>query len=358
MRPARPWSWLATAWGAAAAAGSPPKKLTHLAKEFWTERKGQLAQPEKDLLNFCKLVHERINEEGAKLGYSPRTTAVALYLTTSHAYWVHSGDSRLYHFRDRRLLERTEDHSFLEMMVQHGAVKAEDMGSHPEQSTLLQSLGGEEYAAPSVGSSSVTAADAFLLCTDGFWERTKPEEMIDLLYAESAGHQDRLEQAVTRAVERNGPKGDKETVAVVLPNRPQPAAPDHSGKRPSLVLIALILGLLGATGLADSSAAEWTAEDVQTRPAPNGLAFLRAANERRTWPRHCLERDIRSERKHLRRFMDNPSGAYDLGSAAGEAAGAPRGGQWRLLSFPDHYPAGPGHSPGRRDSPARACQTP
>lgn len=195
------------------------QKLTQLASELWEERKGHLDKPAEDLAMLCQVAHEHINSEGSKLGISPRTTIVALYLTPSQAFWVHSGDSRLYHFRAGELLERTEDHSLLEIMVQRGAVKEEDMGSHPDQNTLLQSLGGDEFVEPSSGSADITPNDGFLLCTDGFWERTKPEEMAALVFAEQKGAAELLAEAVERALGRNGPKGDNVTVAVALPAR-------------------------------------------------------------------------------------------------------------------------------------------
>jgi len=200
------------------------QKVTELASDLWEERKGNLAKPADDLAMLCQVAHEHINSEGAKLGISPRTTIVAMYLTPTHAWWVHSGDSRLYHFRAGELLERTEDHSLLEMMVQRGAVKEEDMGAHPDQNTLLQSLGGEEYVTPSSGDADVTPDDGFLLCTDGFWERTPPEEMAELVFAERAGVTELLAKAVERAVDRNGPKGDNVTVALALPARLKPVA--------------------------------------------------------------------------------------------------------------------------------------
>jgi serine/threonine protein phosphatase PrpC len=189
------------------------------ASELWKERNGRFAKPEADLAALCRGAHERINSEGSRLHLSPRTTIIALYLTPTQAWWVHSGDSRLYRFCAGQLVERTEDHSLLEMMVQRGAVKEEDMGSHPDQNTLLQSLGGEQYMSPSEGMAQITPDDGFLLCTDGFWERTSPEEMAALVFAGRDKAATLLTQAVERAVERNGPKGDNVTVALALPAR-------------------------------------------------------------------------------------------------------------------------------------------
>ncbi|MEI9893050.1 MAG: protein phosphatase 2C domain-containing protein [Chthoniobacter sp.] len=219
------------------------QKVTELASDLWEERKGNLAKPAEDLAMLCQVAHEHINSEGSKLGISPRTTIVAMYLTPTHAWWIHSGDSRLYHFRAGELVERTEDHSLLEIMVQRGAVKEEDMGAHPDQNTLLQSLGGEEYVAPSTGDAAITPDDGFLLCTDGFWERTTPEEMAELVFAERAGITGLLAEAVERAVERNGPKGDNVTVALALPARVKAAAVPGSQKH-SIALFAGAAGLL------------------------------------------------------------------------------------------------------------------
>ena len=223
------------------------QKVKALASELWEKRQGSLSQPAEDLSNLCRDAHDQINSDGAELGISPRTTIVALYLTATEAHWIHSGDSRLYHFQAGQLVERTEDHTFLELMVQRGAVKEEDMGSHPDQNTLLQSLGGEEYIPPSTGMAAITPADSFLLCTDGFWERTKPEELAALAGAARVGAAALLAQAVTRAVERNGPRGDNVTVALALPAQDKTTVapvPERVAAKPNLRLLVVAAVLL------------------------------------------------------------------------------------------------------------------
>jgi PPM family protein phosphatase len=193
------------------------QKVIGLARQMWNERQGILRDPVGDLARFCQLAHNQINDEGSKRGLSPRATIVALFLMPAQAYWVHSGDSRLYHYRAGQLLERTEDHSVVQILVKQGIVAETDMGTHPDQGILLQALGGEEYTAPTHGTAEITPEDGFLLCTDGFWERTKVEEMAELLFSPRAQAALILEKAVARAVKRNGPKGDNVTVALALP---------------------------------------------------------------------------------------------------------------------------------------------
>jgi PPM family protein phosphatase len=193
------------------------QQIIATAQQLWANRNGEFSDPSKDLEALCREAHAQINAAGAQYGVSPRATIVALYLAPAGAYWIHSGDSRLYHFRAGELVSRTEDHSLLQVMVEQGLVKEDGMGTHPDQDLLIQSLGGDDYKSPSMGSTEITPQDAFLLCTDGFWERTKVEEMAELLFSNRGEAAMLLDQAVKRAVERNGPGGDNVTVAAILP---------------------------------------------------------------------------------------------------------------------------------------------
>jgi PPM family protein phosphatase len=216
------------------------------ARELWNERNGRFEDPSADLDALCRSAHREMNHRGAKRGISPRATVVALYLKPSQAFWVHSGDSRLYHFRSGKLLKRTEDDSVVEVMVKQGMLREEEMGEHPDQGRLLRSLGGEDYRSPTKGTAKLTSRDAFLLCTDGFWERTKVDEMSELLFGPQSSAAVRLRQAVDRAVKRNGPKGDNVTAIVALPSPDADTGsvlPSHRWLTPALVALSLLLAL-------------------------------------------------------------------------------------------------------------------
>lgn len=236
------------------------------AQDFWESRNGVLANPGKDLEGFCRLAHDRINEEGAKAGLRPHATIVALYLSGKRAHWIHSGDSRLYRFRGGKFLQRTEDHSLVQLMVKQRLAKEADMGGHADQSLLVKSLGGDDYREPSVGSAAIGPEDGFLLCTDGFWQRITVEEMQPLFKAGVGQTAAGLEQALKSAVERNGPDGDNVTVALALPAPssgaatgpqsiyPKPAAlPRLASRKPlGIATAGLALAVLVALGVITS----------------------------------------------------------------------------------------------------------
>lgn len=201
------------------------QKVKEMAAALWKQRDGKFQDPQTDLAALCSVSHQQINDVGRQHDMSPRATIVALYLTPTQATWAHSGDSRLFHIRAGHIFQRTSDHSVVEMLVKQGLVKESEMGEHPDQGTLLQSLGGEDYKDPSFGQAEIAPEDGFLLCTDGFWERTTPEEMGTLVASPAAETPALLKAAVLRAIQRNGPKGDNVTAALALPARSGIGAP-------------------------------------------------------------------------------------------------------------------------------------
>ena len=111
-----------------------------------------------------------------------KTTVVALYLSGTQACWCHVGDSRLYHFYNGRLADFTEDHSVCQIAVRLGEITRREIPGHPDRSKILKALGSEELE-PEIHPvvTLEKGFHAFLLCTDGLWERLQEDEiMLDL----------------------------------------------------------------------------------------------------------------------------------------------------------------------------------
>ena len=102
-----------------------------------------------------------------------RTTIAVLHLYEDKAVWMHCGDTRIYHIRDRRVNSVTIDHSVSQMAVSDGLISREELPKHVDRNRLTRSLGGSEFEAKirlSAASQIVKSGDRFLLCTDGWWE--------------------------------------------------------------------------------------------------------------------------------------------------------------------------------------------
>lgn len=141
-----------------------------------------------------------------------RTTCVLCLVQEGYAYWGHVGDSRLYHFRNHRLVRRTEDHSTIEELRRDGVISEEEMARHPRKSYLLRSLGGR--GEPRITLSEETplkTGDVLLLCSDGVWEAITTEEMAK--YAAMPNVEHGMDEMLSSAEKRMGENCDNVTVA-------------------------------------------------------------------------------------------------------------------------------------------------
>lgn len=137
-----------------------------------------------------------------------QTTAVTLIIHHDLALWGHIGDTRLYHFHKGCIQQQTSDHSVPQMLAKAGEISAAEIRFHEDRNCLLRSIGCEETFKPYLEQSPISlhSGDAFLLCTDGFWEYVFEAEMEeDLNQADSAAEWLKTMELrlLNRAPERN-----------------------------------------------------------------------------------------------------------------------------------------------------------
>ncbi|MFZ6757356.1 PP2C family protein-serine/threonine phosphatase [Undibacterium sp. Ji50W] len=109
------------------------------------------------------------------------TTIAALLIDQSNrcALLAHMGDTRIYQFRQGRIKTVTKDHSQAQMMVDAGFADYGQIRRHPKRNVLFAAIGAEGGFVPEVTTEAIELqdGDAFLLCTDGFWEWVYEHEM-------------------------------------------------------------------------------------------------------------------------------------------------------------------------------------
>ena len=116
----------------------------------------------------------------------PKTTIAVLYINDDNAIAAHVGDSRIYQFRGGKVLFQSQDHSVSQMAVAVGEITNDQIRSHPDRNKLLRALGSSEKIKSEITELSVKNNDAFLLCSDGFWELIYENEMEqDLIVAKN-----------------------------------------------------------------------------------------------------------------------------------------------------------------------------
>lgn len=173
------------------------------------------ALEEAALLDLFHSANQEILDQQAQPGQEEmRTTAVALRLTDSQAVWAHIGDSRLYRFSGGELAEVTKDHSVTYRKYLGGEISYMDVYHDDDRGRLLRVL-GKEPCKPEAGGSPVSPGDAFLLCSDGFWEFVYNEEMqADLCKARTP--EEWAELMLLRHIRRTPPGNDNFSLITVF----------------------------------------------------------------------------------------------------------------------------------------------
>ena len=112
-----------------------------------------------------------------------KTTMTALLLNDQIIRLGHIGDSRIYYFLNNKLVSRTMDHSVPQMLVAAGEIKEKEIRHHPDRNRLLRVMGVDEETLRYQLAEPISrrGRQAFLLCSDGFWELIDEKEMTTLL---------------------------------------------------------------------------------------------------------------------------------------------------------------------------------
>lgn len=108
-----------------------------------------------------------------------RSTVVVLLLDEAEALCGHVGDTRLYHFANDRIVFQTKDHSVPQAMVDARDISYDDIRHHEDRNRLTRSLGSDVKLRITIVDRplAICRGDAFLICTDGFWEFVTETDM-------------------------------------------------------------------------------------------------------------------------------------------------------------------------------------
>lgn len=197
--------------------------------------RGAAAQFRPELLTAAiEAAHRRLQQ--AQAGASGRermhTTAVALWIDGAgeRALWSHVGDSRLYLVRRAAVATLTRDDSVVQRLLDAGLLTAEQARRHPHKNQLLAALGIDDAVEPHTPPLPLPLedGDAFLLCSDGWWDGFDDAAIAGLLAgaATPAGWLDAMKQQIER---RQAPQQDNFSAIAVWIGDPTPTLPGPPG---------------------------------------------------------------------------------------------------------------------------------
>lgn len=132
----------------------------------------------KDIIDLISDCNNEIYEHSQKIGGMIGTTVVCFLAIGDEFLCVHVGDSRLYRVRPDSLKQLTEDHSYVQSLINQKQLTKEEAKKDKRRSALLRCVGADVTVQPDICYGTIEEDDGFLLCCDGFWHELSDEELM------------------------------------------------------------------------------------------------------------------------------------------------------------------------------------
>jgi PPM family protein phosphatase len=179
-------------------------------KANWDSSKSSDQLLEEALLqaNEAILQDQQNHPERADMG---TTIVVVMFRTPYQPCCVHVGDSRLYRFRESKLEQITEDHTWVARALKMGDITPDEARIHPFRHVLSRCLGREDLYHVDVQPIETKQGDRLLLCSDGLTEELGDQKIASYLQEISS-----LDKAAHSLVEAAKEQGGHDNITVVL----------------------------------------------------------------------------------------------------------------------------------------------
>ena len=126
--------------------------------------------------------------------------------------WV--GDSRAYLWRDGKLVQLSQDHSYVQELIAQGVLTSEQARMHPQRNVITQALGVTDPAHLNVETmgGELKPGMQLLLCSDGLTEEVADASIAGTLRHNDCSAQECVDSLVYAALEGGG----KDNITAIL----------------------------------------------------------------------------------------------------------------------------------------------
>src|SRR3954462_115230 len=173
---------------------------------------------ENRLVTAIKLCNARIMETSEQDASKKNmgTTCVSAYFVerdgAPKAYVAHTGDSRVYLFRENKLKRITIDHSLVEEYLRLGKITEEEAKNFPQKNIILRALGQQRQVEVEINAHDPKPGDIFMLMSDGLSGMVEDKFMEAIMQKQAAN----LEAAAKKLLDTANANGGIDNSTVIL----------------------------------------------------------------------------------------------------------------------------------------------
>lgn len=162
------------------------------------------------ILEANSMLSETVKEHPELEGMG--TTFSGMLLHGDQVITAHIGDSRIYLMRDGEVKQITNDHTFVQRLVEMGRITPEEALVHPRRSVLMRVLGDfQDTPEIDIALYDARVGDRWMLCSDGL-SGVVPPEVMERILMSNVPTEEAAELLVGEALEHGAP--DNVTVVI------------------------------------------------------------------------------------------------------------------------------------------------
>jgi protein phosphatase len=125
------------------------------------------------------------------------------------------GDSRAYIQKGNTIAQITEDHTYVQQLVNEGEITAEEAATHPKRNILTNAMGTKPEMRVDTGKSKFIFEnhDKLLLCSDGLYDYLNDKELNEILSTNP------IKSAADMMISHAKARGGHDNITVVIAER-------------------------------------------------------------------------------------------------------------------------------------------
>ncbi|MEV7397998.1 BofC C-terminal domain-containing protein [Aeromicrobium sp. NPDC092404] len=265
---------IADGMGGAAAGDLASSEVMHIIRELDRDDldTDAMAALEEAVTKANARLGDLITEDPAVEGMG--TTLDALLWDGEKFAFAHIGDSRVYRLRGGELTQISQDHTFVQSLIDEGRISPAEARVHPHRSLILRAMLGRDDNGADLSWVQPMLGDRYLLCSDGLTDMVTDEVIRGALLAET------IDMAATELVRLALEAGGYDNVTVVIGEFVEAGTPpddrlSSSDGQPQLVGAAsgqarprTGKGSSGSDSATASSSSTYDPEELRYAPRP------------------------------------------------------------------------------------------
>lgn len=158
------------------------------------------------LVTAVRLANRRLFSIAAKI---PKlrgmgTTVVAITFDEIFATMVHVGDSRIFRFSDGEMVQLTEDHSWLNELIEDNELNEEEIETFQQKNVITRALGTGPTVKVDIHCEKYKKNDIYILTTDGLHTSVSGEDMKKVILSQNGSLESVTKKLIEKARKRDG----------------------------------------------------------------------------------------------------------------------------------------------------------